>query len=525
MRLHQIRRLSPMAVATTGYTTVIRRYRPYRLSINSEGILAISGLAAIRVQVGLTPKQESFRHDSLVDRSLHRGGSLKAFVGYAEHAHRFLAKPPSVADLVKRFQTSGALTPEGDAEDDPRPVTPLLEPAWEESDSDHASGQRPRLRRGKTEGFAQKYRGHTRHNTMSDGDRSYAANASRIPTISAVRRPALPGRQTFAGKDAEASPHIMGGSLSHAARLPPALQGMIERPSSAPGSRRKAKPELLQIGKGKAPMREGDVRESRLNGPVTIAAKNSRLPPGTRVSTIARHFDRLTREAERDRQKRMNQARGRRARPVGMTNAKIQVFSNVRDAFRDESDSASSEADDEEDDEADVEVPGDSGKEEPAHPKPLVDKAARPKPSKTPSDFTLLEESDASAVPVAQDAVSAQTASSQIPSPLLPLPSSASQSEQPSSVTNSEVPTDVSFKDRLQITLPPFDTSTPLLSVPPTPLLTGAVEVKPPTHHHASLASESEGGSVGQERSSILKTLSNLWAFRTGEGTPLEFPL
>lgn len=434
--------------------------------------------------------------------------------------------PFSVADLVKRFQTSGALDPEENANDGLGSMTPPLpEQAWEDSDSDRASNQRPRLRRGKTEGFAQKYRSHTRHNTMSDGDRSYAANASRIPTISAIRRPALPPRQTSAGKDAEAPSKFMRESLSHAARLPPALQDMIERPSSAPGTRRKSKPELLQIGKGKAPMRAADAREIRLNGPVTPAGKSSKLPPGTRVSTIARHFDRLTREAERDRQKRINQARGRRARPVGMTNAKIQVFNNVRDAFRDESDSASSEADDEDDDEAENDIPGDSGKEEPVRPVPLDAGAVRPRRSKTPSELALFDQSDASADSVAQEVPSAGSPSLPIPSPLLPLPLSSSQSEQPSSVTTSEVPTDISFKDRLQITLPPFDTSTPLLSVPPTPLLTGAVEARPTTHHHASLVSESEGGSVGQERSSILKTLSNLWAFRTGEGPPLEFPL
>lgn len=438
----------------------------------------------------------------------------------------FTFKMFSVADLVKRFQTSGALDPDGDAHAALGSMTPPLpEQPWEDSDSDHPSDARPRLRRGKTEGFVQKHRSHTRQNTMSDGDRSYAANASRIPTISAIRRPALPLRQASTEADAEAPSKLIRESLSHAARLPPALQDMIDRPSSAPGSRRKAKPELLEIGKGKAPMRAADAREIRLNGPITSAAKTSKLPPGTRVSTIARHFDRLTREAERDRQKRINQARGCRARPVGITNAKIQVFNNVRDAFRDESDSASSEADDEDDDDAENDVPGDSGREEEERLALLRSGATRPERQKTPPELILLDQSDASGASTTQDPTSSTSPSVQIPSPLLPLPLSAPQLGQPSSVPNSEVPTDVSFKDRLQITLPPFDTSTPLLSVPPTPLLTGTLETRPVAHHHASLVSESEGGSVGQERSSILKTLSNLWAFRTGEGTPLEFPL
>lgn len=175
------------------------------------------------------------------------------------------------------------------------------------------------------------------------------------------------------------------------------------------------RPSLLRtssnpIGKGKAPVR--------------------RKPAPGRVSSIARHFDRLSREAERDRQKRISLARGKRARPVGVTKAKVQVFNNVRDAYKDEFDTDSSEADNEEEDG---------------------------------------EESDDSAKPK------------------------------------------VSLSERLEIELPPFDTSVPLTSIPaPLPSAT------PP--------SESEMSS-GPERSSILKTLSGLWAFRTGEFAPLDYPL
>jgi len=42
--------------------------------------------------------------------------------------------------------------------------------------------------------------------------------------------------------------------------------------------------------------------------------------------------------------------------------------------------------------------------------------------------------------------------------------------------------------------------------------------------HITSHMSESEMSS-GPERSSIIKTLTGLWAFRAGEFTPLEYPL
>lgn len=427
----------------------------------------------------------------------------------------------SVADLVKRFQTSGASEPDGDTENSLLPITaPLIDPHWEESDSDHAGSYRPPLRRGKTEGSMPKSRNHARLNALSDGDRSYAANASRIPTISAIRRPPRPVRTASHEAESNSTFGVMKESLSRAERLPPSLQDMIGRPSSAPGSRRKAKPELLQIGKGKAPLRGSDRKEIAIEGPITSMAKSGKLP-GTRVSTIARHFDRLTREAERDRQKRIHQARGRRARPVGITNAKIQVFNNVRDAFRDESDSASSEADDEEDDdEVDNDLDGIPAKNETDA--SGLEKVALPAAVMPDSNGTSYSKTDGSdeALQRITGSVSPPLA---IPSALFPAHTSTSQAEQ-SSMSTSEVPTDVSFKDRLQITLPPFDTSAPLLSVPPTPLLTGTVETKMQPNH-PSLMSESEGGSVGPERSSILKTLSNLWAFRTGEGTPLDYPL
>jgi 1-phosphatidylinositol-3-phosphate 5-kinase len=422
-----------------------------------------------------------------------------------------------VADLVKRFQLSSVL----DLEEEPQDVSQAMtrtasEQHWEASDSENESNPRPRLRRGKTDGYAQKPRHTVRHNTLSDGDRSYAANASRIPTISAIRRPPRPARTNVSQESLQPCAEVMRESLAHASRLPPSLQHMVSGPSSATGHVRRQKAEISSIGKGKAPVRGG------LDQDIAAAAattQKSSKHPGTRVSTIARHFDRLTREAERDRQKRINQARGRRARPVGMTNAKIQVFNNVRDAFRDESDSASSEADDEDDNDNENEASA-SEKEQASHCPPS---SAKPIPANLDGKNHAVVEAQIddvrpSTATLPEDAILSTSSGKRFSTETVP---SAIQS---SSISNSDVPTDVSFKDRLQITLPPFDTSTPLLSVPPTPLLTGIVESKP-TNNHVSLVSESEGGSIGHERSSILKTLSNLWAFRTGEGTPLEYPL
>lgn len=64
---------------------------------------------------------------------------------------------------------------------------------------------------------------------------------------------------------------------------------------------------------------------------------------GTQVSTIARQFDRISREAaEREREMHLHLMRTRRARPVTTAHTTVEVFKNLRDAVSDdESDSGS----------------------------------------------------------------------------------------------------------------------------------------------------------------------------------------
>lgn len=82
----------------------------------------------------------------------------------------------------------------------------------------------------------------------------------------------------------------------------------------------------------------------RTLGQRRVATANS----GNRVSALANHFDRLSQEAERERQKRMAALRGKRARPVGVSKAVIEVYASAREALQEDSD-AEDEAD--EDDE------------------------------------------------------------------------------------------------------------------------------------------------------------------------------
>ena len=68
---------------------------------------------------------------------------------------------------------------------------------------------------------------------------------------------------------------------------------------------------------------------------------------GNKVGTMTKHFEKLSRDADKSKS-RYNIIRGRRARPVASSRAKVEILDSVKDAMRDESDSSSSsEADDE----------------------------------------------------------------------------------------------------------------------------------------------------------------------------------
>jgi 1-phosphatidylinositol-3-phosphate 5-kinase len=79
--------------------------------------------------------------------------------------------------------------------------------------------------------------------------------------------------------------------------------------------------------------------------------------PGSKVSNIAKHFERINRDNERS-NRRYAVIRGKRARPVASVPAKVEVLGSYNDAIKDDSDSSdSSEADDEEDDDEHCQKP------------------------------------------------------------------------------------------------------------------------------------------------------------------------
>lgn len=206
----------------------------------------------------------------------------------------------------------------------------------------------------------------------------------------------------------------------------------------------------------------------------------------------------------------MSNNRNKRARPVTVTKAKVQVFDNLRDAFKDEFDTdSSSEADNEEDDEVGGYESTDS---KPGSKASSPDKSRRSSPKKT---STLVPE------PVS---VAMADATETAPSTPDFMAISASSSSATVQSGFSDHRSEMSYTDRLQIELPSFETSAPLPSMPVTPQMSNTDTADEAGRHMMSQMSESEMSS-GPERSSIIKTLTGLWAFRAGEFTPLEYPL
>ncbi|ORX40062.1 hypothetical protein BD324DRAFT_254115 [Kockovaella imperatae] len=396
----------------------------------------------------------------------------------------------SVADMMKRFSE----TADASSSNRPWPGRMHNHQLGSESEADSVA-PRPKLRRGRTEQTFTRHKEAARLGAMSDNDKSYAANASRIPSVQ--------------GRKFDAEP--WGSS-----RPRPSLTAPPTPPRSGRASPNLQPPTTSRASiKGKSP-RSGDSVSSGRASPAPMMIKTATrrsFATSNRVTSIARHFDRISREAERERQKRLSAVRGKRARPVSVTKAKVQVFSNLRDAFKDESDTDSSNAGDEEDEGegspgSDGESTGGGSPER--HSNPSRRSSTRRRSTAGKADIPEMTPVNPSSSLETMDSASSDA---------LPVSASSSMGE-----GLSEAKSEMSFTERLQIELPTFETSAPLPSVPVTPQM--STDTAEDNKSAISFSQVSDGElTSGGERSSILKTLTGLWAFRAGDYSPLEYPL
>ncbi|KAK7058615.1 Mitochondrial distribution and morphology protein 12 [Paramarasmius palmivorus] len=257
---------------------------------------------------------------------------------------RRAAKQPTVAELVKKYQDF--LPAQGVHELAKTALSPP--PAVSESEQEYTSPLAHRTApRHKI-----KHRALARKASSSDFEQGYAANiAPRYLTHSRrslaqaqthnSRQPARSGVESY---DSESSRRPSPEKRSKSARKEPR-----SRPSSPPDLKLSSATPLKQ-SKVKISARSKDKAPAHATPSTSSRSAFRRPPPGTggKVSNIARHFERLGRDAERSKS-RYNVIRGRRARPVASAKAKVEILDSVKDAIKDESESSdsSSEADDE----------------------------------------------------------------------------------------------------------------------------------------------------------------------------------
>ncbi|KAG6874420.1 hypothetical protein C0995_015156 [Termitomyces sp. Mi166 len=259
---------------------------------------------------------------------------------------RRAAHHPSVAELVKKYQdflpaqgihdlTKTALaprTPVSESEQEYAPPIPRRQPI--RNKSRHRLTKKPSIsdfEQGYAANIAPRYLTHSRRSlTQPSGSRIPGPiSGSAFQSHESSRRPSPEKRSSSTkGKDVKFS-------------RPSSPTPTNVRQASTSG--KPVKQRITSRQKEKAPIRTSS------NPAPKSTLRRPNNGPGSKVSNIAKHFERLGRDAERSKSK-YNVIRGKRARPVASARAKVEVLDSIKDAIRDdesESPDSSSEADDE----------------------------------------------------------------------------------------------------------------------------------------------------------------------------------
>ncbi|TBU34447.1 hypothetical protein BD311DRAFT_746176 [Dichomitus squalens] len=262
----------------------------------------------------------------------------------ASRLPRRVAVYPSVAELVRKYQDY--LPPQGVEDLTKTALAPGVPVS--ESEQESSPAVRPRTRhKTRQQPFLSK------RSSVSDFESSYAANiAPKYLTKRVPGPPALGSRIPVVNYP---------DSRSASRRTSPDKRPLLSRTntdstmrpgrSSPPPVTRNITPSTTSKNRPKPAMRLGLKDKAPPPRPASIAGSKStfRRPPtaGSKVSNIAKHFERINRETERA-SRRYAVIRGKRARPVASARAKVEVLESIKDAIKDESESSdSSEADDE----------------------------------------------------------------------------------------------------------------------------------------------------------------------------------
>ena len=195
--------------------------------------------------------------------------------------------------------------------------------------------------------------------------------------------------------------------------------------------------------------------------------------PGNKVSNIAKHFERISRDNERSTRRYAVIRGGRKPRPVASARAKVEILDSVRDVVKDEeseSPSESSEADDEGEGDDDTPVP-------------------RPKKNDSMNSTTSRPETGSDVVPVTESPVEIETGEA---------PSSSGAVQEPMGIPAATPLRTVN--KAAESTLPSTSTSPTVFTSP----------LPSSTRPHTSYA-PTDTEAVGGERNSIFRALTGFW--------------
>lgn len=350
--------------------------------------------------------------------------------------------------------------------------------------------------------------------------RKVATTKSNNPFAEIFDDPVTPHRPRSA-KNSPTNSRSVSRAGSRSGRYTPsttahrvAVDGSAATLKARPAQESRTTTKLVRKGKGKVVTndRDSELSDSKskgkryfgMNRPTASSsskASSSRRVISTginsthRVSVIAKHFNQIDRDiANREKIGRMTMARGKKARPVATANPTVEVFDNVTDAAKEDSDEYSSDGADDEYDDDGGEVEADDDK---LVIEPLIGHLIGESRASTTSTISTAET-------YVYEAVQPTTSISDTLTLPVILPNDLEASE----------PSLVDAADSLLARMKEDEASASSNSAMPGP------------SDSLSVPRVSEGDSSSNERGgSIIKTLSKMFTYKGGEFTPLEFPL
>ena len=185
--------------------------------------------------------------------------------------------------------------------------------------------------------IAPKYLTHAKRPVNGTGPHTSRIPGPTIPSFesrTASRRSSPDKRPTFSRMHTDAT--IRGGRISPPLAKPYGTGPFV--PKNKGKSTVRAMPSKDKISAQ---------RSTSTSGPKNTVKRGT--VTGNKVSNIAKHFERISRDTERA-NRRYAVIRGKRARPVATARAKVEILESIKDVMKDDdesSESGSSEADDE----------------------------------------------------------------------------------------------------------------------------------------------------------------------------------